>query len=181
MEQYRRGTEGSTRSSEMPAKARGESLMLRWALWYGKEGLPVFPIHSAIRGKCSCGTADCDKIAKHPRTPHGFKDATTDRAQIAAWWRKWPDANIGVPTGASSRLIVIDIDPRHGGEESWKNLRANRKIPRTAKQRTGGGGRHIIFRNPGGRVPKELAPGIDLKGNGGYIVSFRLACVSQKQ
>jgi hypothetical protein len=136
-------------------KERSEPSMLRSALWYARNGIAVFP---------------CKPGGKEPLTPHGFKNATTDVDQIEKWWRRWPNANIGLPTGARSGLLVVDIDPRSGGEESWAKIRSDRKIPKTAKQTTGGGGRHIIFRHPGGRVPKSLAPGIDLKADGGYIV-----------
>ena len=66
------------------------------AAWYARHGFPVFP---------------CQPRAKKPLTPHGFKDATTDLARVAAWWRKWPDANIGMRTGAASGLLVLDVYP----------------------------------------------------------------------
>ena len=126
------------------------------ALWYVRNGIPVFP---------------CKPRGKEPLTPHGFKDATTDAAQIGEWWDRWPQANIAMPTGAASGLLVIDVDPRNGGDDSLDDLRAKYGLfPDTAEQMTGGGGRHVIFRHPGVSVPKELAPGIDLKGDGGYIV-----------
>ena len=126
------------------------------ALWYAEHGLPVFP---------------CKPCAKEPLTPHGFKDATTDQARIKAWWRKWPDANIGIPTGAASGLLVVDVDPRNGGDGALNELRETHgPFPDTAEQTTGGGGRHIIFRHPDVPIPKALAPGIDLKADGGYIV-----------
>ena len=126
------------------------------ALWYAGKGNPVFP---------------CKPRSKEPLTPHGFKDATTDLARIRAWWKESPDANIGLPTGAVSGLLVLDIDPRNGGDQSLSDLTAKfGPLPETAIQMTGGGGRHIIFRHPGVPVPKTLANGIDLKGDGGYIV-----------
>jgi hypothetical protein len=125
------------------------------ATWYARQGIPVFP---------------CKPRAKEPLTAHGFKDATTDQARIAAWWSDWPEANIGLPTGAASGLLVVDVDPRNGGAESLDDLIAQYgPLPDTAEQVTGGG-RHIIFRNPGIPVPKVLAQGIDLKADGGYIV-----------
>jgi hypothetical protein len=148
------------------------------ALWYARNGFPVFPLHSAPGGVCSCGNPDHrpagkepGKAGKHPRTPHGFKDATTDQDQIETWWKQWSDANIGIPTGAVSRLLVVDVDPRNGGDESQDKLIVEHgRFPDTAEQQTGGGGRHLLFRYAGGAVPKTLAPGIDLKGDGGYIV-----------
>src|SRR5579862_7097735 len=92
--------------------------MLQAAYWYATHGFPIFPLHSAPKGICTCGHSDCAHPGKHPRTPHGFKDATTDKSAITARWNKWPDANIGIPTGAASGLLVVDVDPRNGGEES---------------------------------------------------------------
>lgn len=145
--------------------------MLKAALWYAEQGLPVFPVHSAAGGLCSCGKSDCEHPGKHPRTPHGFKDATTNLAQIKKWWGKWPKANIGMPTGAVTKLLVIDVDPRHSVEASLGSLFSTHgRFPDTAEQITGGGGRHFVFRDPGVPTPKTLAPGIDVKGDGGYIL-----------
>src|SRR5260370_35369360 len=68
------------------------------ALAYARVGLPVFP----LRGKL-------------PLVPHGLDDASVDAAVIKRWWRRWPDANIGIPTGPPSGWVALDIDPRHGG------------------------------------------------------------------
>ena len=145
--------------------------MSKAALWYAEHGFPVFPVHSASGGRCSCGRSECEHPGKHPRTAHGFKDATTDSDTIKEWWGKWPEANIGIPTGAVTGLLVIDVDPRNGGEESLDSLFSkHRHFPETAEQITGGGGRHFAFRHPGVPTPKTLAPGIDVKGDGGYIV-----------
>ena len=66
----------------------------RAARWYAVErGWRVFPLHS-IRSQgsvCSCGKRACTAPGKHPRTPRGCLDATTDVAQITAWWEQWPD------------------------------------------------------------------------------------------
>ena len=130
--------------------------MKKAALWYATHGLPVFPLKPR---------------SKEPLTPHGFKDATTDPAQVEEWYRQWPDANIGLPTGAVSGRLAMDVDPRNGGAASLDGLILEHgRFPTTAEQQTGGGGRHIVFRHPGCPVPKTLAPGIDLKGDGGYIV-----------
>src|SRR5215208_1571557 len=84
------------------------------ALSYAARGWPVFPLHNPISCEtgmtCSCMNPECDRKAKHPRTEHGFKDATTLASLIEQWWTKWPNANIGMPTGTASALDVIDID-----------------------------------------------------------------------
>jgi putative DNA primase/helicase len=145
--------------------------MAKAARWYSAHGVPVFPLHSAPGGVCSCGDLECQNPGKHPRTAHGFKDATQDQNRITAWWKRWPAANIGVPTGAPSDLLVVDCDPRNGGPADRSELIERcGPIPDTAEATTGGGGRHLFFRYSGGAVPKALAPGIDLKGDGGYVV-----------
>ncbi|MSR84697.1 MAG: bifunctional DNA primase/polymerase [Candidatus Latescibacteria bacterium] len=134
---------------------------------------PVFPCHSITEGgACSCGKTGCSGPGKHPRTEHGLKDATTDPTQIRKWWEQYPDANIGIPTGAVSGFDVLDIDPRHGGDISLEVLEAQHgKLPETSEQITGGGGRHILFRHtPGLKSRNGVLPGIDIKADGGYIL-----------
>lgn len=142
------------------------------ALWYAAHGIPVAPLHWPKDGGCSCGKPDCASPAKHPFTAHGFHDATVDAEQVAAWWRAHPDANIGIVTGTVSGLLVVDCDPRNGGPEDRGELvQQFGPMPDTAEVLTGGGGRHIYFRYAGGRVPQTLAEGVDLKGDGGYVVA----------
>src|SRR6266508_4022818 len=83
------------------------------ALAYAAAGMAVLPLHRPItrpdgRTGCSCRDAKCRSIGKHPRTPHGLHDATAEPARVAAWWRRWPQANIGLATGA--RFDVLDVD-----------------------------------------------------------------------
>ena len=145
------------------------------ALHYARQGWPVLPLHSIHAGRCSCGR-DCGRAAgKHPRTPHGSSDASVDEAVIRAWWARWPDANIGVATGSTSGLLVLDVDPVHGGDESLEALVARHgSPPPTPTSLTGGGGRHLLFAHPEFPVPSRcgaLGPGLDVRGDGGYIVA----------
>ena len=97
-----------------------------------------------------------------------------DAATLAQWFAHWPDANIGIVTGEISNLIVLDVDPKHGGDDSLAQLEYRfGKLPATVEARTGGGGRHLYFTHPGGFVPNRagLRQGIDLRGDGGYIVA----------
>jgi len=151
----------------------GANKLLNRALWYAEKGIPVFPLHSVPDGVCSCGNEACGSNAgKHPRTPHGFLDATADVAVIRRWWKRWPDANIGIPTGPASGLLVMDVDPRNGGKESLANfIREHGQLPHTIEQITGGGGSHYGFSFADGVRCGTLAPGIDYKGAGGYIVA----------
>ena len=122
------------------------------ALRLARRGLPVFPCRED----------------KRPATGSGFKDATTEVAQIRAW--PWTGRLIGVPSGSASGLAVLDIDPRHGGDD-W--LEANkRRLPYTRAHLTRSGGMHLLFRWPDGLRNSAglFAPGIDVRGEGGFII-----------
>jgi hypothetical protein len=146
-----------------------------WARYYASLGWRVFPLHTADGGRCSCGNPNCPSPGKHPRTQNGVKDASDDPEQIRAWWAECPDANVGIATGAASGLVVIDIDHRNGGDESYIQL--HQELPsafgQVLKVRTGSGGTQLYFQHPGGHVPcrANVRPGIDVKADGGYVVA----------
>lgn len=124
--------------------------MIEFALRYAAAGMKVIPLQTN---------------GKLPLTQHGAHDATTDESKIREWWGKWPTANIGITlTG----LVVVDIDPRNGGE--LHSL--PQKLPETCFAQTGGGGFHFLYRAAEGvRYNAHPAPGIDVKtGFGAYIV-----------
>ncbi|HEV7844302.1 MAG TPA: bifunctional DNA primase/polymerase, partial [Pyrinomonadaceae bacterium] len=116
------------------------------------------------------------KADKSPYTPNGFKDATRDTATVGEMWRRTPEAGIGVPTGEASGWLVLDIDPRHGGDVSLTSLIEEHGDGwlETMQARTGGGGHHIIFAFPQGSNIRNsagrLGEGIDVRGEGGYII-----------
>ena len=115
---------------------------------------------------------------KEPLTKHGFKDAKTDRRQIKEWAREFPNANIGIPTGQASGIVVVDLDVKNGidGISNFKKLCKDLgvKIPETYKIRTPSGGKHYYFQSPHDakiiNSAGALAPGIDVKTDGGYIL-----------
>lgn len=103
-----------------------------------------------------------------------FQRRLATRAEVLHWFRSWPEANVGIVTGAVSGLIVVDVDERHGGMQSLSELElANGALPPTVEAGTGGGGRHVYFAHPGAVVHNKVgfAPGIDLRGDGGCVVS----------
>lgn len=103
------------------------------------------------------------------------ENATASETRIKAWWRRWPEANIGLITGRPSCLVVLDVDPRHGGQVSLDELEsAHGSLPVTPEAETGGGGRHLLFKHPGFPIPNSagsLGAGLDVRGDGGYIVA----------
>ena len=145
--------QGDERSRNAPPLARA-------ALAYARRGVPIFP---------------CEPLGKRPLTRDGFWDASADAGVVGRWWSRWPHANIGVPTGERSGLLVLDVDPRDGGLESLKDLEeAFGRLPTTTRARTGGGGEHVFFRYPEGGVRNSaswVGPGLAVRGEGGYVVA----------
>jgi len=121
-----------------------------------------------------CGSENRN-AGKHPRIAGWQNAATTDTEKIAAWTAQFPGCNWGMPTGPISGVDALDVDPRNGGEESLETLEGKLgKLPDTPISLTGGGGMHFLFAHPLGLSVKSLAnalgPGLDVKGDGGYIV-----------
>ncbi len=116
----------------------------------------------------------CAPRSKVPATAHGFHDATTDADVVKRLWAGMPEANVGV-AGAASGLLIVDVDPRHGGHETIAELmRELGDLPVTVEAATGGpdGGRHLYFRAPAdpAHVAGSLGPGIDIRYHG-YVVA----------
>lgn len=146
------------------------------ALAYAARGWQAFPLQTVINGACTCARgAECGNPGKHPRVAGGVHSATTDEATIRAWWEQWPAANVGIATGAASGLVVLDVDPRHGGDTSLAILESQvGALPRTLVVRTGSGGLHIYFKAPSRPVrnsASKLGAGLDIRAEGGYVVA----------
>lgn len=156
------------------AKPDRADVLLKAALTYAARGWHVFPIHTPVEGGCSCRRDDCANIGKHPRTRNGFKDATTDEAQIRKWWDMWPEANVAIACGPSG-LTVIDVDPRHGGDETFRDLvqRYGEDLTETVIALTGSRGNHYFFAAGEPPIPSSIDawPGIDIRGHNGYVVA----------
>jgi hypothetical protein len=147
------------------------------ALGYAARGIPVYPVHwphptpggASLACSCPRGPA-CGRPAKHPLVRHGVSDATTQVGQLDRWWRRWPQANIGLATGVM--FDVLDIDGTAG-------LAALRQFTRTQELRfpgplvaTGGGGWHCWFAPTGlGNRPPRGLTHIDWRGIGGCVLA----------
>lgn len=128
------------------------------ALRHIKVGRPVFP---------------CDPRNKRPLTPNGFKDATLDPDRVRGWFEN-TRAMLGLPTGAVTGLVVVDLDG-DAGFESWAELKQRHgKLLRTASTTTPRGGQHFWLKHPGIEVrcsASKLGVGIDIRGDGGYVIA----------
>ena len=137
-------------SATAPLASNAELAALRLAEEYG---IPVFPC----------------RPDKRPYTAHGFQDASTNISAIETWWRQWPDALIGVPTGRASRIVVVDVDPDGA---AWYREHADRldcgRVHQTRR------GHHLLYRAPAGveigNSAGKIARGIDIRAEGGYII-----------
>lgn len=144
---------------------------LECALEYAKFGWRVLPLHTVENGLCSCGKDDCGSAGKHPFTKNGAKDATADTGKIRKWFSNGRKLNIGICAGRKSKLVILDVDPAHGGDESLKQY----SVPETAEVITGSGGRHFYFSLPEGFSVRnsagKLGDGLDVRGTNGYCAA----------
>lgn len=144
-----------------------------------ENGFSVVPMHSLSEGVCTCHRGrKCKSPGKHPWTAHGVKDSAIDQEIIKRWWVDQPTANVGIATGRRSNVIVIDIDPRNGGEKTFASLQTELgALPETVTSLTGGGGRHLIFAYPNDvKIKKDsagklLGPGIDILSDGAIMIA----------
>ena len=125
-------------------------------------GVPVFP---------------CVVEGKRPLTRRGFLDASSDPEQVAAWWSRTPNANIGIPTGAASGVVVVDVDvhgPRDGRVAYQRATDAGLVDGAGLLVRTPTGGAHVYFPATPGREQRSWQAadvGVDFRGDGGYIIA----------
>lgn len=142
---------------------RLDGLSLREAAGvFAAEGVPVFA---------------CVPGGKRPLVEHGFHDATTDGRQVGAWWRRWPQANIAIPTGAVSGVEVVDVDvhPTGTGFPAFRAAHAEGHAAGWgALVRTPSGGMHAYYPADAGRVQSSWQTArahVDFRGAGGYIIA----------
>ena len=104
------------------------------ALAYARNGWRVLPVFEG---------------EKRPRLKDWVREATTDFDTVRHWWVDWPTSNVGVATGRGSGFWVLDIDPKHGGDDALEALQLEHGgLPRTYTVRTPSGGTHYYFLCP---------------------------------
>ncbi|MGO1316832.1 MAG: bifunctional DNA primase/polymerase [Cellulomonadaceae bacterium] len=132
------------------------------ALGFAQSGIAVFP---------------CARGGKEPLTAHGFKDATADPGRVAWWWRRFPEANLGLPTGAFTGVDVVDVDV-HGAASGFPAMAKAREAGLVGEWvwcvRTPSGGMHVYFPHPVGveqRSWQSPRTHVDFRGDGGYVIA----------
>ncbi len=133
------------------------------ALELTKRGLYVVPVDRSVKPFIKGWTRD---------------DSLSQMETVERLWSRFPDANVAISTGPSD-VVVIDVDPRNGGDSTLANLQREHDSDfprRTVTTITGGGGRHYYFAANGVKFPggnAKLGPGIDVKASGGLAVAPR--------
>jgi hypothetical protein len=165
------------------------------ALDLARRGWRIAPAHECDGGLCTCRDGiNCKSKGKHPRTAHGFKDASRDPEQIRTWWRRWPHANIAGATGVydGHGVVVLDLDkPRRADDQPPPELaaagvadgidalgyiaqQAGQEWPATRTHESWSGALHLIFRIPVDvrirSTTSTLGWKVDVKADGGMIM-----------
>ncbi len=123
------------------------------AIEYALAGIPIFP---------------CEENGKKPACAHGYKDATDDLDQVTAWWTTNPNFNIGMCPEDIGQFVV-DLDP--GGEAGWSALlKEHGEHSTTRTVRSPRGGFHYYFKGSLPSTAGKLAPHVDTRGIGGYVL-----------
>ena len=133
------------------------AVVLKSAEYYAARGIPIFPV----------------RADKHPLVNWGT-EATLDAGQIREWWKRWPNAMIGAPTGRRGGFVVIDVD-RNNGIDGFETLRTKGFWipPGTVEVTTPSGGAHYYFddwSDPVGTSAGKMGLGIDVRGDSGCII-----------
>jgi hypothetical protein len=145
------------------------------ALKLAAKDFAVFPLRPRTKEPYSD-----DKFFK---TAGGYKCATRDSELIEFWWRREPEANIGLATGSVSGIWILDVDGDQGREALATLEEQHGQLPPTVEvitpgkidKKTGvhtGKGLHLYFRYPLGRDIRNAQDHADLhvRGNGGYVL-----------
>lgn len=132
------------------------------AIRYANLGIPVFP---------------CVPGGKQPLTPNGFHDATSSARVVHQWWQRTPDANIGLPTGARTGILVVDIDVHASGSgfAAFERARSEGLPGHWGWMiRTPSGGVHAYYPSvPDQEQRSWQVPSahVDFRGDGGYVIA----------
>jgi hypothetical protein len=133
---------------------------LQAALELARTGLAVFP---CARNKKPC-------------TPHGFYDASADASEVRELWRRHAGTLVGIRTGETCNVAVLDIDAKHAQARQWWAENRDRLLP-TRAHRTPGGGIHLIFAHAQGLrcSSGKIVLGVDVRAEGGYAIWYPAA------
>ena len=141
-----------------------QNSLVKWALFYRKSGISVFPVVPPEK----------DSEGKDKKKPlvkwEPYQKEIASEEQIEAWWSQWPSARIGFATGALSNLYVVDCDSKEVYERLQVAYLSDSLVTPIAQTPKG---YHVYFQN----VPelrnqaKVKGMALDTRGEGGYVVA----------
>ena len=148
---------------------------------YGTRGWRIVPLNQRLAsGQCTCqpwrdqqNMGICPCPGKHPRIKDWITNASSEGPQIEKWWRTHPASNIGVVTGSGSGLVVLDVDPRNGGDDSLRRaIFKYGRLPDTVTSKTGVADRTTSFQSQRKTASPsfELEEGLEVKAEGSQVV-----------
>ncbi len=157
------------------------------AMWYASQGWKVLPCYGIVGGRCTCNSTHSEPkdVGKHPKLPDWSTAASSDVDTVRKWWESAPESNVGIYCKGSG-FLVIDIDPRNGGPDSFDKFEelVDGELPITVEAITGSyninghqsRGRHLFYKcNEDeqllGNLNKSGLKGIDIKHNGYVLVA----------
>lgn len=126
--------------------------LMLWGKKYIALGWSIIPVSSK---------------GKEPLIPWGeFQQRCANHTELETWFTKWPNMNLGVVTGAISHLVVVDADGSEGLKSLVQGRLTSSVIALTGK------GKQVFYKwtEPVGNSVKKLAPGVDIRGDGGFVV-----------
>lgn len=141
---------------------------LQAALFYASRGWPVFPCREKPGKPYIKKGKEVTPAEKSPYIQNGLLKATTDPAQIRAWWNRWPQAMIGIACGPAG-LFVFDLDTKDGKDGPANFEKLGYSHEGALHSRTPSKGLHIVYSGPGKCTTNK--DGIDTRGDRGYIIA----------
>ena len=174
--------DSSVAAGRGPVAVGGDTSMLVAALRYAEYGIAVFPLAPNRKPLANCRLCNAKRCGGPDRctcdvsTCHAFYAATTNTTVITQWWTNHPKWQIGMRTGAGSNIVALDVDVDAEGLDSLRALE-NEGLDHAGCGWQLSGSRqsfHLLFTHPGGRVrcsQGRLGPGLDVRGDGGYLVA----------
>jgi putative DNA primase/helicase len=169
-------------------ESANDGRLQKGAGWYAAQGWRILPCHGiADGGRCTCNSTHGEPkdVGKHPAIGEWNNRATEDLTTVHNWWEQNPNYNVGVFCGPSG-FLVIDVDPRSGGIESFDKFEEllDGSLPPTVEAMTGEyaqgnkvvRGRHLFYKcSPDeqlvGNLIKNGLKGIDIKHNGYVLIA----------
>ena len=142
---------------------------------YARHGWPVFPLWPIHHGRCACPDHSCDAVGKHPVPPNWQHTIASAVSVDSAWAPRFGERGIGLACGERAGMWVLDVDPGHGGAKALGELQAEYgQLPDSLRVITGGAGMHVYFAWPDDGLAltnaNGLPAGLDVRGDGGYVV-----------